>query len=86
VALQLLAREAMAQDFETLLRDIFGDSWNKLTQFQGDQVKKVTNRFNDLAREAMKDELTRLQTEISDLSARVAKLEAERAEAASESV
>ena len=76
----------MAQDFESMLREVLGDSWNKLTQFQGEQVKKVTNRFNDLAREAMKDELTRLQTEINDLSARVAKLDAERAEAASESV
>jgi len=76
----------MAQDFETLLRDILGDSWNKVTQFQGDQMKKLSNRFGDLAREAMKDELTRLHTEISDLRARVAKLEEERAENAAESV
>jgi polyhydroxyalkanoate synthesis regulator phasin len=76
----------MAQDFETLLREIFGDSWNKLTQFQGDQMKKLSNRFGDLAREAMKEELTRLHTEISDLRARVAKLEEERAETAAESV
>ena len=76
----------MAQDFETLLREIFGDSWNKLTQFQGDQMKKLSNRFGDLAREAMKEELARLHTEISDLRARVAKLEAERAENAAESV
>jgi polyhydroxyalkanoate synthesis regulator phasin len=76
----------MAQDFETLLREIFGDSWNKVTQFQGDQMKKLSNRFGDLAREAMKEELTRLHTEISDLRARVAKLEAERAENAAESV
>ena len=76
----------MAQDFETLLRDIFGDSWNKLTQFQGEQVKKVTTRFGELTREALKEELTRLNTEIADLRARVAKLEAERAEKAAESV
>ena len=76
----------MAQDFETLLREILGDSWNKLTQFQGDQMKKLSNRFGDLAREAMKEELTRLHTEISDLRARVGKLEAERAENAAESV
>jgi polyhydroxyalkanoate synthesis regulator phasin len=76
----------MAQDFESLLREIFGDSWSKLTQFQSDQVKKVTTRFNDLAREALKDELTKLHGEISDLRARVAKLEAERAENAAESV
>ena len=76
----------MAQDFETLLREVLGDSWNKLTQFQGDQMKKLSNRFGDLAREALKEELTRLHTEISDLRARVAKLEEERAENAAESV
>lgn len=76
----------MAQDFESMLRDVLGDSWNKLTQFQSEQVKKLTNRFSDLTREAMKEELVRLNTELNDLRARVAKLEAERAENAAESV
>jgi polyhydroxyalkanoate synthesis regulator phasin len=76
----------MAQDFESMLREVLGDSWNKLTQFQGDQVKKLTNRFSDLTREALKEELVRLQGEINDLRERVAKLEAERAEKAAESV
>lgn len=76
----------MAQDFESMLREVLGDSWNKLTQFQGDQVKKLTNRFSDLTREALKDELVRLHGEINDLRERVAKLEAERAEKAAESV
>jgi polyhydroxyalkanoate synthesis regulator phasin len=76
----------MAQDFESMLREVLGDSWNKLTQFQGDQVKKLTTRFSDLTREAMKDELARLNTELTDLRARVAKLEAERAQNAAESV
>ncbi|HEY2322783.1 MAG TPA: hypothetical protein VGJ82_07955 [Thermoanaerobaculia bacterium] len=69
-----------------MLREVLGDSWNKLTQFQGDQVKKLTTRFSDLTREAMKDELARLNTELTDLRARVAKLEAERAQNAAESV
>ena len=69
-----------------MLREVLGDSWNKLTQFQGDQVKKLTNRFGDLTREALKEELARLNGEINDLRARVAKLEAERAENAAESV
>jgi polyhydroxyalkanoate synthesis regulator phasin len=76
----------MAQDFESMLREVLGDSWNKLTQFQSDQVKKLTNRFSDLTREALKEELARLNGEINDLRARVAKLEAERAENAAESV
>jgi len=76
----------MAQDFESMLREVLGDSWNKLTQFQSDQVKKLTNRFSDLTREALKEELVRLNGEINDLRERVAKLEAERAEKAAESV
>lgn len=76
----------MAQDFESMLRDVLGDSWNKLTQFQSDQVKKLTTRFSDLTREAMKEELVRLNGEIHDLRTRVAALEAERAEKAAESV
>lgn len=76
----------MAQDFESMLREVLGDSWNKLTQFQSDQVKKLTNRFSELTHEALKDELTRLNGEIADLRTRVAQLEAERAEKAAESV
>lgn len=75
-----------AQDFESMLRDVLGDSWNKLTQFQGDQVKKLTSRFSELTHEAMKDELARLHTDLNDLRTRVAVLEAERAEKAAESV
>ena len=35
----------MAQDFESMLREVLGDSLNRLTQFQGDQVKKLTNKL-----------------------------------------
>jgi len=73
-----------AQDFESMLREVLGDSWNKLTQFQGDQVKKLTGRFAELTREAMKDELTRLHADLNDLRTRVAALEEERAERAGE--
>ncbi len=76
----------MAQDFESMLREVLGDSWNKLTQFQSDQVKKLTTRFSELTHEALKDELTRLNGEIAELRTRVAQLEAERAEKAAESV
>ena len=76
----------MAQDFESMLREVLGDSWNKLTQFQSDQVKKLTNRFSDLTREALREELAQLHADLNDLRARVAKLEAERAENAAESV
>jgi hypothetical protein len=61
----------MAQDFEQLFRD---------------QLSKVTGRMQDLVREAVKEELTRLHQEVSELRARVALLEQERAEKAAESL
>lgn len=76
----------MAQDFETLLKDIFGESFNRLTKFEGDQTKRLMAKIHDIAREALKDELVRLQTEINELRARVAVLEAERVAASNDQV
>lgn len=76
----------MAQDFEQLIKDVFGESFSRLSQFQGEQLKKLTDRVNAMAREAVKDDIARLQTEINELSARVATLEGERAEAAAEAL
>ena len=61
----------MAQDFEQLFRD---------------QLGKVTGRMQDLVREAVKEELTRLHQEVGELRTRVARLEQERAEKAAESI
>jgi len=71
----------MANDFEQLLRDVFGPSVERFNQFSADQMKRLQSKFQELAREAMKDELTKLHTEIAELRARVATLEAERARA-----
>lgn len=76
----------MAQDFEQLLKDVFGEPLSRLTQFQSDQLGKVTARVQEMAREAVKDELTRMQQEITDLRARLARLEEERAQAAADSL
>jgi polyhydroxyalkanoate synthesis regulator phasin len=76
----------MAQDFEQLLREVFGDSLARLTQFQSDQVKKLTTRLADMAREALKDDLSRLHAEVSELRSRVTVLEEERARNAADSV
>ena len=69
----------MPQDFEQTIKDIFGDSLSKVTQFQSDQVKKLTDKLADIAREAVKDDLARLQTEVGELRARLTVLEGERA-------
>ena len=70
----------MANDFEQLLRDVLGNSLDKLNQFQADQLKRLQAKLQEIARESLKDELTKLHAEIADLRSRVASLEAERAE------
>jgi hypothetical protein len=65
----------MAQEFEQLFKDVFGD-----------QVGKLTTKFGEIAREALKDDFTKLHTEIAELRARLATLERERAEKAADSL
>jgi len=76
----------MPGDFEQLLRDLFGDSFNRLTDFQREQGKKLQGKLQELAREALHDELSKLHGEIAELRARVAVLESERVENAAEQV
>jgi predicted nuclease with TOPRIM domain len=76
----------MPQDFEQLLKDIFGESVSRISDFQKEQVKKLQAKLQELAREALKDELTKLHTEINELRSRVATLEHERAEHAADSL
>ena len=72
----------MPSDFEQAMRDVFGG----LTQFSSEQLKKLQAKSQEFAREALKDELTKLHAEIADLRNRVATLEAERVRAAADSV
>jgi cell division protein FtsB len=72
----------MPSDFEQMLRDVFGG----LTQFSSEQMKKLQAKSQEFAREALKDELTKLHAEIADLRGRVATLEAERVREAADSV
>jgi hypothetical protein len=76
----------MPQDFEQLLKDVFGEPLSRLNQFQSEQLGKLTARLQDIAREAVKDDFTKLHTEVSELRSRLARLEQERAQAASESL
>ena len=73
-------------DMEQMLRELLGDSYNKLSQFQADQVKKITDRVRDMAREAVKEDIGRLATEIMELRSRVARLESERARVAADGI
>lgn len=76
----------MAQDFEQLLKDVFGEPLSRLSQFQSDQLGKLTARLEELAREAVKEDLLLLKQEVGELRTRLTRLEEERAQAAADSL
>jgi len=70
----------MPNDFEQLLKDLFGEPLNRLTQFSSEQTQRMQARLQEFARDAVKDELTKLRTEVNELRERVVALERERAD------
>lgn len=75
----------MAQDLDQFLKEIFGEPLSRLTTFSSEKMQQLTAKMQEMAREAVKDELTKLHTEVADLRARVARLESERVQAAADS-
>lgn len=76
----------MAQDFEQLLKDVFGEPLSRLSQFQSEQLGKLSSRLQEIAREAVKEDFTKLHNEINELRSRLATLERERAQHAADSL
>ncbi|HEV7488513.1 MAG TPA: hypothetical protein VGQ65_22790 [Thermoanaerobaculia bacterium] len=76
----------MPNDFEQLLKDLFGEPLNRLTQFSSDQTQRMQTRLQEFVREAVKEELTKIHTEVNDLRERVAALEKERVDNAADLV
>ena len=70
----------MPNDFEQLLKDLFGEPLNRLTQFSSEQTQRMQTRLQEFAREAVKEELTKIHTELNELRERVVALERERAD------
>ncbi|HEX3579995.1 MAG TPA: hypothetical protein VHY33_15640 [Thermoanaerobaculia bacterium] len=70
----------MPNDFEQLLKDLFGEPLNRLTQFSSEQTQRMQTRLQEFARESVKEELAKIHTELNDLRERVAELERERAD------
>jgi len=82
-----IARSAgMAQDFEQFLKDVFGEPLNRLSQYSSEQKQRMQTKLQEFAREALKDELTKLHQEVAELRARVAVLESERVQASADQV
>ena len=76
----------MPQDFEQFLKDVFGEPLSRLSQYSTDQKQRMQNKLQEFAREAVREELGKLQHEIAELRERVTVLEAERAEKAADRV
>jgi hypothetical protein len=74
----------MPETIEQMLREVFGDSLSRLNNFQSEQVKKLTSKLQEIARDSIKEDLVRMEHEISDLRERVATLETERAQKAAD--
>ena len=72
----------MAQDFEQFVKEVFGG----ISQFSSDQLSRLNAKMKELAHDALRDELTKIHTELAELRSRVATLEAERVEASAEQV
>ncbi len=84
VALQLLGFSSMPNDFEQTLKDLFGEPLSRLSQFQGEQMQKLQTKLQELAREAIKEDLGKLHTELNELRSRVVVLESERLQKAAD--
>lgn len=76
----------MAQDLDQFFKEIFGEPLSRLSSFSSEQMQRLNNKLQELAKEAVKDELAKLHTEIGELRTRLARLESERAEQAADSV
>jgi polyhydroxyalkanoate synthesis regulator phasin len=76
----------MAQDFEQFLKDIFGEPLSRISQYSSEQMQRMQTRLQEFAREAVKDELSKLHQEVAELRARVVVLENERVQASADQV
>jgi predicted nuclease with TOPRIM domain len=76
----------MPTDFEQVLKDVFGEPLSVLGQLSREQLQKLQTRLQEYIRECMREETSRLHTELAELRARVVTLEAERARNAAESL
>ena len=76
----------MAQDFEQFLKDLFGEPLSKISHYSSEQLQRLQAKLQEFAREACKEELTKLHQEVAELRARVSVLESERVQASADQV
>ena len=63
------------KEFEKFLRDVFGDSVDKVKHFRDGQVSRIESKLHELARDAVADEIGTLKTRIETLEVKIATLE-----------
>ena len=76
----------MPETIEQMLREVFGESLSRLTNFQSEQIKKLTSKLAEIARDSIKEDFVRMEREIRELRERVATLEIERAQKAADGI
>ena len=76
----------MAQDLDQFFKEIFGEPLSRLSTFSSEQMQKLNGKLQELAKEAVKDELAKLHSEIGELRTRLGRLESERAEQAADRI
>ena len=76
----------MPQDFEQFLKDVFGEPLSRLSQYSTEQLQRMQKKLQEFARDAVRDDVTRLQHEVAELRARVTVLENERVQASADQV
>jgi len=75
VAATGIRKDRQMADLEQTLREIFGESVDRLSRFQADQIKRLNDKVRELARESIRDDLARLEREIAELKSRITALE-----------
>lgn len=64
------------KEFEKFMKDVFGESVDRVKHFRDDQVKKIEGKLHELARDAVADEISTLRTKVETLEHKIATLEA----------
>jgi polyhydroxyalkanoate synthesis regulator phasin len=67
-------------EFESFMRDVFGEPIGRFEKFRDDQWAKIEEKLGDLAKEAVHPEMSSMAKRLDLLEQRLSALEQERAE------
>lgn len=70
-----LMRVMDTKEFEKFMKDVFGESVDRVKHFRDDQVKRIEGKLHEVARDAVADEISTLRTKVETLEHKIATLE-----------